>query len=78
LKEAQEILSAVGAKVGPAVGESLQVALERIQQSSRIVTILSETNANENGNEELVGDLTEEPAQTATVSHYTDTKNEGA
>lgn len=78
LKEAQEILSAVGAKVDPAVSESLQVVLEQIQQSSRIVTILSETNVNENGNEGLVGDLTEESAQTAAVSHDTDAKNEGA
>ncbi len=78
LKEAQEILSTVGTKVDSAVSESLQAALERMQQASRIVTILSETNANENGDEEPSDSLIEEPAQTAAMSHDTDMENGSA
>jgi PAS domain S-box-containing protein len=77
LKEAQEILTTAGAKVDSAIGESLQAALEQIQQASRIVTILSETNANESSDEEPGGGLTEEPSQVV-VSHDTDMENGSA
>lgn len=75
LEESQEVLATAVIKVDSTVSRSLQSVLERVQQASHIVTILSEANEKENDADEPAEELTEEPAQTATVSNDIDMEN---